>query len=259
MRSAVASRNQTDPSGWRLDLDAVDGGARLGRMGDADRGGVDRRRRGGRRGRRSGRRRSGVWAPAAAASPSRTAASRMGSPFMGVGMITHGVGRGISAIPGGVMLGDGSRMAARSPVAESLARRTAPAAPELVETLEDGRLRCYACGHRCPIPEGREGVCRVRFREGGVLKVPWGYVGRAPVRSDREEAVLPRAARHRRALLRDARLRPALRVLPELVHLAVGPRPRGRRARRATSPPPSSRSSRSRAARRPSSRPTTSR
>jgi pyruvate formate lyase activating enzyme len=68
-------------------------------------------------------------------------------------------------------------MAARSPVAESLACRTVPAAPELVEVLEDGRLRCYACGHRCPIPEGREGVCRVRFREGGTLKVPWGYVG----------------------------------------------------------------------------------
>jgi pyruvate formate lyase activating enzyme len=68
-------------------------------------------------------------------------------------------------------------MAARSPVAESLASRTVPAASELVEVLEDGRLRCYACGHRCPIPEGREGVCRVRFREGGTLKVPWGYVG----------------------------------------------------------------------------------
>jgi pyruvate formate lyase activating enzyme len=65
----------------------------------------------------------------------------------------------------------------RSPVAEALARRTAPAAPELVLTLPDGRLKCYSCGHRCPIPDGREGVCRVRYNEGGVLKVPWGYVG----------------------------------------------------------------------------------
>ncbi|MDQ5872960.1 MAG: AmmeMemoRadiSam system radical SAM enzyme [Acidobacteriota bacterium] len=65
----------------------------------------------------------------------------------------------------------------RSPVAEALATRTAPAAPELVERLPDGRLKCYSCGHRCPIPEGREGVCRVRYNEGGVLKVPWGYVG----------------------------------------------------------------------------------
>jgi pyruvate formate lyase activating enzyme len=63
------------------------------------------------------------------------------------------------------------------PVAPMLAKRTVPAAPELVEQLPDGRLRCYSCGHRCPIPEGREGVCRVRYNEGGVLRVPWGYVG----------------------------------------------------------------------------------
>jgi pyruvate formate lyase activating enzyme len=58
-----------------------------------------------------------------------------------------------------------------------LARRTAAAAPELVVSLPDGRLRCLSCGHRCPIPEGREGVCRVRFNEGGELRVPFGYVG----------------------------------------------------------------------------------
>jgi pyruvate formate lyase activating enzyme len=68
-------------------------------------------------------------------------------------------------------------MAVVSPVAEALARRTVPAAPELVEHLPDGRLRCLSCGHRCPIPEGREGVCRVRYNAGGVLRVPWGYVG----------------------------------------------------------------------------------
>ncbi|MFY9551216.1 MAG: AmmeMemoRadiSam system radical SAM enzyme [Thermoanaerobaculia bacterium] len=68
-------------------------------------------------------------------------------------------------------------MAAPSPVAVTLARRTAPAAPELVETLPDGRLRCLSCGHRCPLPEGREGVCRVRYRRDGELRVPRGYVG----------------------------------------------------------------------------------
>ncbi|HXZ80586.1 MAG TPA: AmmeMemoRadiSam system radical SAM enzyme [Terriglobales bacterium] len=52
------------------------------------------------------------------------------------------------------------------------------AAPELVETLDDkGRLRCFSCGHCCPIPEGQAGVCRVRFNRGGHLYVPWGYVG----------------------------------------------------------------------------------
>ncbi len=68
-------------------------------------------------------------------------------------------------------------MANSSPLAPILAARTADAAPELVERLPDGRLRCYACGHRCPIPEGREGVCRVRYNEGGTLRVPSGYVG----------------------------------------------------------------------------------
>jgi pyruvate formate lyase activating enzyme len=48
---------------------------------------------------------------------------------------------------------------------------------ELYETLPDGRLRCYACGHCCPLPQGAIGVCKVRFNEGGRLLVPWGYVG----------------------------------------------------------------------------------
>ncbi len=48
---------------------------------------------------------------------------------------------------------------------------------ELYEKLPDKRVRCYACGHRCLIPEGRPGVCKVRFNEAGLLKVPAGYVG----------------------------------------------------------------------------------
>jgi pyruvate formate lyase activating enzyme len=48
---------------------------------------------------------------------------------------------------------------------------------ELYERLPDQRLRCYACGHRCLIPEGRDGICKVRFNRGGVLYVPDGYVG----------------------------------------------------------------------------------
>src|SRR5215470_12219671 len=68
-------------------------------------------------------------------------------------------------------------MSSPSPLARSLALRTAPAAEELTERLPDGRLRCHACGHRCPIPEGRDGVCRVRFRRDDVLLAPRGYVG----------------------------------------------------------------------------------
>src|SRR5688572_22820974 len=62
-------------------------------------------------------------------------------------------------------------------LAEVLETRTAEAAPELVESISKGRIRCYACGHECPIPEGAHGVCRVRFNRGGTLRVPWGYVG----------------------------------------------------------------------------------
>jgi pyruvate formate lyase activating enzyme len=49
-------------------------------------------------------------------------------------------------------------------------------AGELWEPLENRRIRCYACGHRCPIPLGQPGVCKVRFNRGGTLYVPWGYV-----------------------------------------------------------------------------------
>ena len=62
-------------------------------------------------------------------------------------------------------------------LADVLEARTVEAAPELVETLDRGRLRCHACGHLCPIPEGASGVCKVRFNRGGRLHVPWGYVG----------------------------------------------------------------------------------
>ena len=47
---------------------------------------------------------------------------------------------------------------------------------ELYSKLESGAVRCYACGHRCFIPPGRDGICRVRFNEGGRLMVPSGYV-----------------------------------------------------------------------------------
>ena len=48
---------------------------------------------------------------------------------------------------------------------------------DLYEKLDRNRVRCYACGHCCPIPEGQPGVCKVRYNRGGALYVPWGYVG----------------------------------------------------------------------------------
>jgi pyruvate formate lyase activating enzyme len=57
-----------------------------------------------------------------------------------------------------------------------LAKRTTEAAPELVDRLENKAVRCYSCGHRCKILNGLSGICKVRFNEDGVLKVPRGYV-----------------------------------------------------------------------------------
>ncbi len=48
---------------------------------------------------------------------------------------------------------------------------------DLYEKLDRNRVRCFACGHCCPIPEGQPGVCKVRFNRNGTLYVPWGYVG----------------------------------------------------------------------------------
>jgi len=48
---------------------------------------------------------------------------------------------------------------------------------ELYEKLDRNRVRCFACGHCCPIPDGLAGVCKVRFNRAGTLYVPWEYVG----------------------------------------------------------------------------------
>ncbi|MGD8792858.1 MAG: AmmeMemoRadiSam system radical SAM enzyme [Anaerolineae bacterium] len=39
----------------------------------------------------------------------------------------------------------------------------------LYERLEDSKVRCNLCAHRCTIAEGRVGVCHVRDNEGGLL------------------------------------------------------------------------------------------
>ncbi len=65
--------------------------------------------------------------------------------------------------------------ATTSPLGQVLARFTREGA--LYEKLPGDRLRCFACGHRCLIPPGRDGICRVRFNEAGTLRVPFGYVG----------------------------------------------------------------------------------
>src|SRR4051812_18221062 len=61
-------------------------------------------------------------------------------------------------------------------LADVLDELTAEGAPELTEHFENKDLRCYACGHRCLIKEGRRGICKVRYNEGGRLMVPINYV-----------------------------------------------------------------------------------
>jgi len=58
---------------------------------------------------------------------------------------------------------------------EVLNQNVKEAAPELCEKLDRNRVRCFSCGHCCPIADGQAGVCKVRFNQGGTLHVPWGY------------------------------------------------------------------------------------
>lgn len=62
---------------------------------------------------------------------------------------------------------------ANEALATVLDRHTSPGA---LWRAEDGRVRCLACGHRCLIPPGRRGICKVRFNDHGRLRVPFGYV-----------------------------------------------------------------------------------
>lgn len=56
----------------------------------------------------------------------------------------------------------------------TLDRLTRPA--QLVQELDRDRVRCLACGHRCLIPQGRRGICKVRHNRKGTLRAPYGYV-----------------------------------------------------------------------------------
>jgi pyruvate formate lyase activating enzyme len=65
-----------------------------------------------------------------------------------------------------------------STLEEALGSRTVSAPPDLARPVDgkDGWLRCLACGHRCRIPPGRPGICKVRANRNGELRVPFDYV-----------------------------------------------------------------------------------
>jgi pyruvate formate lyase activating enzyme len=74
-------------------------------------------------------------------------------------------------------LGNAIKFMAMAALKEMLEKLTADG--ELYQRLEGKRIRCVACSHRCPIPDGAAGVCKVRFNQGGRLRVPYGYVAGA--------------------------------------------------------------------------------
>lgn len=47
----------------------------------------------------------------------------------------------------------------------------------LYHVEKNDAVRCFSCGHRCFIPKGLDGICKVRSNREGKLYVPWGYVG----------------------------------------------------------------------------------
>ena len=64
-----------------------------------------------------------------------------------------------------------------STLAEQLALQVREA--DLYAPLDRNRVECFACGHRCPIPSGFAGVCKVRYNRGGKLYAPFGYINAA--------------------------------------------------------------------------------
>ncbi|PWU10108.1 MAG: AmmeMemoRadiSam system radical SAM enzyme [Terriglobia bacterium] len=59
-------------------------------------------------------------------------------------------------------------------LASQLAENTRVA--DLYRPLDRNRVECFACGHRCPIASGFQGVCKVRYNREGTLYAPYGYV-----------------------------------------------------------------------------------
>jgi pyruvate formate lyase activating enzyme len=62
---------------------------------------------------------------------------------------------------------------ANETLAQVLDRHTVPG---ILCQSEGDRVRCVACAHRCLLAPGRRGVCKLRFNQGGQLRVPFGYV-----------------------------------------------------------------------------------
>lgn len=45
----------------------------------------------------------------------------------------------------------------------------------LYRVVDEQFIECTACGHRCKIRKGREGICKIRYNDNHRLMVPYGY------------------------------------------------------------------------------------
>ena len=122
-------------------------------------------------------------------------------------------------------------MASLRDVLAERTRDAAPSSPKRSGAAGCGVMRAAIAAR---FPKEPYGVCKVRYNEGGRLRVPWGYV--AGVQCDPVEKkpffhAYPGSAGLQR---RHARLRPPLQLLPELGDLAGTPRSGRRRSVRAT-------------------------
>ena len=131
--------------------------------------------------------------------------------------------------------------------------------PSWSSRSERGRHPLLCVRPRVPDPRGRARRLQGALQRGRAAARAVGLRRRRAVRSDREEAVLPRLPGRARLQLRHARLRPALRLLPELGDVAGAARSAGRRAAASTRRRRRSSTTRCGSARASWSAPTTSR
>src|SRR3989442_13867980 len=71
----------------------------------------------------------------------------------------------------------------------ALKRRAAEGS--IYDKLEGGKVRWYSCGHPRGIPDGFDGICRVRFNQRGTLYVPRGSVAGVQLGSIEPERTVP--------------------------------------------------------------------
>ena len=89
----------------------------------------------------------------------------------------------------------------------------------LYDKLEDRKVRCALCSHRCVIPEGRRGICSVRENRGGILNtLVYGRLIARHIDPIEKKAALPFPAGFPFLFHRHGGVQLPLPVLPERRH-----------------------------------------